>query len=121
MNDEIEFLRDQVEELRRICNCTRVTEGHARNHSLNDSSSIDGLGLKMESDNGSQSELSRLPHRGIRGGNAEPDEVEEEYSSPNTKPVDENELRALLTDSLKHQESSDDSPSAQPESQRLDF
>ena len=121
MNDEIEFLREQVEELRRICNCTRVTEGHARNHSLNDSNDIDELGLKMESDNGSQFEGSRLPHRGLRDVNADPNEVEEQLSSPNGKPVDEHELRALLTDSINHQESSDESPSAHIESQHLDF
>ena len=123
MNDEIEFLRDQVEELRRICNCTRVTEGDARNHrlSLNDSNGIDDLGLKMESDNGAELEVSRLPHRSLGGVNPEPNELGEEFSTPNTKPVDEHELRALLTDSIKHQESSDEGSSAHMESQHLDF
>ena len=121
MNDEIEFLREQVEELRRICNCTGVTEGDARNHSLNDSNSMDELGLKMESDNGAELEVSRLPHRSVRDVNSEPNEVEKQFSTSNTKAVDEHELRALLTDSINHQESSDESSSAHIESQHLDF
>lgn len=121
MNDEIEFLRDQVEALRRICNCTRVTEGDARNHSLNDSNGIDGLVLKMESDNGAESEVSRLPYRSVGEVNSEPNEVEKEFSTPDTKPVDEHELRTLLTDSINHQESSDEGASAHIESQHLDF
>ena len=121
MHDEIEFLRNQVVELRRICGCTRLREGDARSHSLTESNNIDELGLKIEPDNGSESEVLRLPHRGVRDVNSEQNEVEEESSTSYTKPVDEHELRALLTDSINHQESSDEGSSAHVESQHLDF